>query len=95
MTKIRCGDSIGLDLDQVVLWERFTSKEEKKVLLLVFTGVTHSCCEIPEDSVGSQAFSYLHKLLLDRFAIDLASEKNLPCENDDSSVEDKPLELPF
>jgi hypothetical protein len=93
MTKIQCGDSIGFDLDQVVLWERFTSKEEKKVLLLVFTGGTHSC-EIPEDSVGSQAFSCLHKLLLDRFAIDLAATNDLPSLEEDTSV-NEPLDLPL
>lgn len=83
MTKIRCGDNTGIDLDQVIAWrktQRSTGKEE--TLTLFFAGADDGFY-VSQNSVGCQAFAYLHKLLLDLFAIDLAGENNLKKETID------------
>lgn len=82
MTKIRCGKHFGINLDQVIAWnwvEHPTTKEQS--LFLIFPGCDESY-DIDESHVGSQAFAWLHKLLLDRFAIDLAGDNSLPIEDD-------------
>lgn len=80
MTKIRCGDRIGVDLNQVAAWRKVKFKQsgtEQEFIVLFFAGGDDGLC-VYEESVGCQAFAYLHKLLLDRFAIDLAADNNLP-----------------
>ncbi len=82
MTKIRCGDHTGIDLDQVVAWQKGKLKRsggEQEFLSLFFAGADNGLY-IYQESVGRQAFDYLYKLLLDRFAFDLAlaADNNLP-----------------
>lgn len=93
MTKIRCGDSLGVDLDKVVAWskgQRRNYEGTTELLLLYFAGADDGFFCVSRSAVGCQAFARLHKLLLDRFAIDLACDNNLS-----ASKEDEPLELPF
>ena len=76
--KIRCSDNLGVNLDQVVAWEKGKidkSGEKREFLSLYFAGADDALY-VYQDSVGCQAFAYLHKLLLDRFAIDLAGDNN-------------------
>ena len=97
MTKIRCGDNMGIDLDQVIAWSKGKVRlalKPNEFLHLYLAGIDKPV-SVAQDEIGCQAFAYLHKLLLDRFAIDLAGKSNLLCQDDDSSVQDEPLELPF
>ncbi len=76
MTRIRCGDDIAVDLDQVIAWKKLTllnSPEGTEVLKLFFVG-NSSDFSITSSAVGQEAFDCLHKLLTHRFPVDLAVE---------------------
>ena len=80
MTKIRCSDSIGIDLDQVIAWSKGKVRlalENNEVLFLYVAGIDKPL-SVEQDVIGCQAFAHLHKLLLDRFAIDLAAGTDCP-----------------
>lgn len=85
MTKIRCGDSIALDLDQVVAWTKLEIPEHfnggDKMLHLFFTGADGGF-QISLSGVGEKAFNRLHKLLVARFAVDLVDDSSLPWANE-------------
>jgi hypothetical protein len=74
MSEIRCGDKIGINLNQVVAWSRSKTQWKEEVLSLYLSGAGTVC--VSQNIVGSQAFANLHKLLLDRFAIDLSASDN-------------------
>lgn len=89
MTKIRCGDSIGIDLDQVVAWKKvklLNSAEGNEALSLYFVGVPDGI-SVSRSTVGYQTFARLTNLLVDRFAIDLAGENSLKKTIDDYAGE--------
>ncbi len=77
MVKIRCGDNFGIDLNEVTAWSKSDQGQpnERELINLFLVGAD---CPIYvyRELVGCQAFTHLHKLLLDRFAIDLASSEN-------------------
>jgi hypothetical protein len=75
MTKIRCDDSIGIDLDQVIAWSKGKIRlalENNEVLFLYLAGIDKPI-SVNQGDIGCQAFARLHKLLLDQFMIDLDS----------------------
>jgi len=93
MVKIRCGDSIGIDLDQVVAWKKvklLNSSEGNKAISLYFAGacdgISVSC-----GTVGQKAFNRLHRLLVARFAMDLDADDNLPWG---LAIDGQPLKFP-
>ena len=89
MTKIRCGDFIGIDLDQVIAWSKGKVRlalENNEVLFLYLAGIDKPVC-VNQDEIGCQAFARLHKLLFDRFVIDL---NDFPCPKDDDIPVNKP-----
>jgi hypothetical protein len=98
MTKIRCSDGFGVDLDQVTTWVKSTQPDKRKFINLSLAGADDPVT-VYEDVAGCQAFAYLHKLLIDRFAIDLASKNNLPRgekdDIDDSLLEELVDDLPY
>lgn len=96
MTKIRCGDSLGIDLDRVIAWQKFDHSHEKgDFIRLYVSGGFDNSFDIDKDDVGCQAFDLLHKMLLDKFAIDLAGDNDIPYseEGDDDGI--KLEDLPF
>ena len=75
MTKIRCGDSLGIDLDQVAAWTKLKyCCGGSETLTLFFIG-TDSGFNVCKETVGEKAFNRLHKLLLEQF-IDLVVDTN-------------------
>ncbi len=85
MTKVRCDNKMGIDLNQVVAWSKFETQWKDEVLSLYLLGAGTVC--VSQNTVGYQAFSNLHKLLLDKFAIDLSADKNnLSCVEEDDGI---------
>lgn len=73
MTKIRCGETVGIDLDEIIGWTLVPQECcELERLIIYFSG---QFVTATREEVGDQAFDRLHRLLLDRFAIDLAPEQ--------------------
>lgn len=83
MTKIRCNDKLGVDLNQVVAWSNFKTEWKEEILTLYLSGASAIC--ISRSVVGCQAFTCLHKLLLGRFAIDL-NDNNSRCAEEDDGI---------
>jgi hypothetical protein len=75
MTKIRCGNNLGVDISQVIAWKKLTllnSPEGTEILKLFLVG-NSSDFSIASSAIGRPAFNRLYKLLTDRFAVNLTA----------------------
>ena len=85
MLKVRCGNSIGVDIDQVVAWKLYIPDKTRGQTLALFFLAAGDTLHISENIVGYQAFSYVHHLLLERFNEDLSSNHNIKLKVEDCS----------
>jgi hypothetical protein len=67
MTKIRCGNELGIDLDQVTAWSKFKTEWQDEALTLYLSGGGTLC--VSQKILGCGAFTRLHNLLIERFTI--------------------------
>lgn len=77
MLKIRCGDKIGVDIDQVVAWKLYTPDKQRGETLALFFLAAGDTLHISRNLVGCQAFEYVHALLLERFNEDVSTVNNV------------------
>lgn len=88
MTQIRIGSDIGIDLDQIVAWKKQNLKGGGKILNLSLANAQNGFgFSISSNTIGDQAFTRLHKLLLDRFAIDLGDDNGIFDEENEDDID--------
>lgn len=68
--KVRCGDKVGIDLDQVIAWKYFsqTGNDPSPVLKLFIPGESFT---IRQDDLEGSAFTDLHNRLIKEFDNDV------------------------
>jgi hypothetical protein len=68
--KVRCGDKIGINLDQVIAWKYFpqTGNDSSAILKLFIAGESFT---IKQDDLEGSGFTDLHNRLIEEFDNDV------------------------